>query len=87
MWLTGLVGWQDTAGNTIVQLQILRGATVIFSINQHGTGNNTFAATSVNHVDLTPGTGNVTYSLDGLTTIGTANAVGAITFTGALIQP
>ncbi|GIO99496.1 hypothetical protein J14TS5_45820 [Paenibacillus lautus] len=71
----------------MLQLQILRGATIVFSINQHAVGNSTFEATSVDHVDLTPGTGNVAYSLAALTTVGTANAIGAITFIGALIQP
>ncbi|MFE1626460.1 hypothetical protein ACFLFF_06885 [Brevibacillus reuszeri] len=85
VWLTGIVGWESTDGTTAVQLQILRGATIIFSINQHAAGNNTFCTTSVDHVDLTPGTGNVTYSLIALTTVGTANAIGAITFTGALL--
>jgi hypothetical protein len=87
IWLTGIVGWEATAGNTAIQLQILRGATIIFSINEHAAGNNTFASSSVDHVDLTPGTGNVTYSLTALTVVGTANAIGAITLTGALIQP
>ncbi|WP_240463817.1 hypothetical protein [Paenibacillus apiarius] len=86
IWLTGIVGWQDTAGNSILQLQILRGAIVIFSINEHGIGNR-FGSTSINHVDLTPGTGSVVYSLSALTTVGTASAVGAITLTGAIIQP
>ncbi|MEC0141356.1 hypothetical protein P4H94_31415 [Paenibacillus macerans] len=85
VWLTGIVGWESTAGTTAIQLQILRGATIIFSINQHAAANNTFEATSVDHVDLTPGTGNITYSLVALTVVGTANAIGAITFTGALI--
>ncbi|MNT29172.1 hypothetical protein D3C72_1649020 [compost metagenome] len=85
IWLTGVVGWQSTLGNTAIQLQILRGATIIFSINQHASGNPTFEVTSVDHVDLTPGTGNVTYSLAALTIAGTANVIGAITFTGALI--
>ncbi|MDY8049460.1 collagen-like protein, partial [Paenibacillus polymyxa] len=87
VWLTGIVGWESTAGNTSLQLQILRGTTTIFSINQHTVAVSTFGATSVNHVDLTPGTGNVSYSLAALTNVGTANAIGAITFTGALIQP
>ncbi|MEC0093165.1 collagen-like protein, partial [Paenibacillus macquariensis] len=87
IWLTGIVGWQSTAGTTAIQLQVLRGATIIFSINQHAAGNNTFVATSVDHVDLTPGTGNVTYSLVALTIVGTGNAIGAITFIGALIEP
>lgn len=73
IWLTGIVGWESTAGTTSLQLQVLRGATIIFSINQHAAGNNTFGATSVDHVDLTPGTGNITYSLDALTSVGTAN--------------
>ncbi|WCF10991.1 hypothetical protein NDS46_14565 [Paenibacillus thiaminolyticus] len=87
IWLTGIVGWEATAGSTALQLQVLRGATIIFSINQHAAANNTFGATSVDHVDLTPGTGNITYTLVALTPVGTANAIGAITFTGALIQP
>ncbi|MEB9897278.1 collagen-like protein, partial [Bacillus cereus] len=87
IWLTGIVGWESTTGTTVLQLQVLRGATIIFSLNHHAVGNNTFAATSVVHVDLTPGTGNITYSLVAITTVGTADAIGAITFTGALIQP
>jgi hypothetical protein len=69
IWLTGIVGWEAMAGNTAIQLQILRGATIIFSINEHAAGNNTFASSSVDHVDLTPGTGNVTYSLTVLTVV------------------
>lgn len=87
IWLTGIVGWQDASGSSVLQLQVLRGATIIFSIDEHGTGNNRFSTTSVNHVDLTPGTGSVSYSLEALTTTGTATAVGAITLTGAVIQP
>ncbi|MDQ0655989.1 hypothetical protein [Paenibacillus sp. W2I17] len=83
----GIVGWQATAGSTTLQFQIRRGATIIFSINQNAVANNAFGATSVNHVDVTPGTGNITYTLVALTTSGGANAIGAITFTGALIQP
>ncbi|WP_216713099.1 hypothetical protein [Paenibacillus ehimensis] len=85
VWLTGIVGWESTTGTTVIQLQIFRGATVIFSIKQHAAGNNTFEASSVDHVDQTPGTGSVTYSLAALTVVGSANAIGAITFTGALI--
>ncbi|WP_405153565.1 hypothetical protein [Paenibacillus sp. FSL K6-0108] len=85
--MTGIVGWESTAGTTALQFQIRRGATIIFSINQHAVGNNTFGASSVNHVDVTPGTGNVTNTLAALSTEGSANAIGGITFTGALIQP
>ncbi|WP_236575594.1 hypothetical protein [Paenibacillus sp. USDA918EY] len=87
VWLTGVVGWQATLGSSAIQLQILRGATLIFSINAHAAGNNAFATTSVNHVDITPGTGNVTYSLDALAVEGSAMAIGGITFTGSLINP
>ena len=81
IWLTEIVGWQDTSRNTLIQFQILRGATIIFSINTHGAVNGRFLTTSVNHVDLTPGTGNVTYSLNALAVAGTATAVGGFTFT------
>ncbi|MFB9330813.1 hypothetical protein ACFFSY_33145 [Paenibacillus aurantiacus] len=87
IWLTGIVGWQSTAGTTSVQLQIVRGATVIFSINKHASANGNFDIISANHVDLTPGTGNVTYTLNIQALTGSGNAIGGITFTGALIQP
>lgn len=85
IWLTGIVGWQDAAGNSILQLQVLRGTTVIFSINEQGTGNGRFSSTAINHVDTSPGTGSVTYSLAALTTTGSVNVVGPITLTGAMI--
>ncbi|WP_068613207.1 hypothetical protein [Paenibacillus tuaregi] len=85
VWLTGIIGWQNTIGDSSLQFQILRGATIIFSINDGRAGNGTFGSTSIDHVDLTPGTGSVTYSLMGLVTSGSANVVGAVTFTGALL--
>lgn len=89
VWLTGIVGWQNVANShPAVQFQILRGATVIFDINDQRFGDNGLGATSLNHVDLTPGTGNVSYSLTALITNGgSANVIGPITLTGALLQP
>jgi D-arabinose 1-dehydrogenase-like Zn-dependent alcohol dehydrogenase len=87
VWLTGIVGWEATAGTSSIQLQILRGATVIFSTNAHAAANSAFATTNVNHVDTTPGTGSVTYSLIAVMLVGTGTAVGGITFTGSLINP
>ncbi|MCZ0847609.1 collagen-like protein, partial [Brevibacillus laterosporus] len=86
IWLSGIIGWQNGASNPVIEFQILRGTTVIFSINDQRTGTNAFGSTSINHVDLTPGVGNVTYTLVGqIIGSGTVTAIGGITFTGALL--
>ncbi|TPG77044.1 collagen-like protein, partial [Brevibacillus laterosporus] len=86
VWLTGVIGWQSETSNPSVQFQVLRGSTVIFSTMDQRSGANSFGTTSINHVDLTPGTGNVTYSLTALIVGGgTATVIGGITFTGALL--
>ncbi|MGG3126006.1 collagen-like protein, partial [Brevibacillus laterosporus] len=86
IWLTGIIGWQNGSGNPVVEFQVLQGTTVIFSINDQKTGTNAFGSTSINHVDLAPGVGNVTYTLVAQTVgSGTVTAVGGITFTGALL--
>ncbi|MED1790990.1 collagen-like protein, partial [Brevibacillus laterosporus] len=86
VWLTGHIGWQSGTGTPSVEFQILRGTTVIFSTLDQKSGSNTFGTTSINHVDLTPGTGAVTYSLTALIVGGgTATVIGGITLTGALL--
>ncbi|MBG9789037.1 collagen like protein [Brevibacillus laterosporus] len=86
IWLNGAIGWQNGPSNPVVQFQILRGTTVIYSTGDQRTGTNTLGTTSISHVDLTPGTGNVTYSLTAhIVGGGTATIIGGITFTGALL--
>jgi hypothetical protein len=88
IWLTSTIGWQATSGKPILQFQILRDATLIYSLNEDAGAGNDFSNSSPNHVDLIPGTGNVTYTLT-VQNVGTGSAtvIGPITFTGQLFNP
>lgn len=64
----------------------MRGTTVIYSTDDQRTGANSLGTTSISHLDLTPGTGNVTYSITAhIVGGGSATVIGGVTFTGALL--